>query len=215
LNSVRIFPRNADTRTGIAKPLASAAALLWTASALIAFSFSSSAFAQTQSHFAIDPAQSTVQFDLQGSHEVKGAFHISSGDIAFDRSSGQMSGRIVVDAGSGDSGEASRDKKMKSDVLRVPSFPSITFEPATYSGQLAASGTSQIQVKGNFTIIGKPHEITVPMTVQIDGTHCTATGSFNVPYVEWGMKDPSIFILKVGKNVKIDLNLAGQISNGS
>lgn len=173
------------------------------------------AAAQTQSHYVVDSGQSSVQFDLQGSHEVKGSFHVTSGDIVFDRASGQMSGKIVVDATSGNSGEGSRDKKMKNDVLQVPSFPSVVFEPTAYTGQLAPSGTSQIQVKGNFTIIGKPHEITVPMTVQITGAQCTATGSFMVPYVAWGMKDPSIFMLKVGKQVKIDLTLAGHIGSGS
>jgi polyisoprenoid-binding protein YceI len=126
-----------------------------------------------------------------------------------------MSGKVVVDPGSGDSGEGSRDKKMKNDVLQAQSFSSITFEPTSFLGQLAASGTSQIQVKGNFTVIGKPHEIVVPMTVQMDGSHCTATGSFIVPYVQWGLKDPSIFVLKVGNQVKIDLSLVGQVRAGS
>lgn len=182
---------------------------------LFAFCGSLAAAAQTQSHFAVDPGQSSVNFQLTGSHEVKGIFHITSGDITFDRATGHMNGKIVVDAGSGDSGEASRDKKMKNDVLKVPSFPTVTFEPTSFSGQIADSGSSQIQVKGTFTIIGQPHEIIVPMTVQLNGNHCTATGSFTVPYVQWGMKDPSVFILRVGKEVKIDLSLTGQITPAS
>jgi len=173
------------------------------------------AIAQSQSHYQIDAGQSSVNFLLAGSHEVKGVFHVSSGDIIFDRSTGHISGKIVVDAGSGDSGEASRDKKMKNDVLKAPNFPSITFEPTQFTGQIAGSGASQIQVKGNFTIIGQPHEITVPMTVQIDGDHGSTTGSFTLPYVQWGLKDPSIFMLKVGKEVNISLTLKGQISPGS
>jgi hypothetical protein len=29
--------------------------------------------------------------------------------------------------------------------------------------------------------------------------------------VSWGMKDPSVFVLKVAKEVKIDLKLAGSL----
>lgn len=168
--------------------------------------------AAAQSHYSLDPAQSAVHFTLAGSHEVSGSFHIASGDIEFDRATGKMSGRIVVSAASGDSGNESRDKKMKKDQLKVSDFPDVTFAPDSFTGQLAESGASQIQVRGAFTLLGQPHEITVPMTVQIGGNHCTATGSFSVPYVQWGVKDPSIFMLKVGREVKIDLTLSGQLS---
>lgn len=171
--------------------------------------------AHADNHYALDPAQSSVHFALTGSHDVSGTFHITSGDVGFDRATGKMTGTIVVSADSGDSGNESRDKKMKKDQLKVSQFPEVTFQPTSFTGQLANSGSSQIQVKGIFTLIGQPHEITVPMTVQIDGPHCTATGSFDVPYVQWGVKDPSVFILKVGKDVKIDLNLSGQISPGA
>ncbi len=53
------------------------------------------------------------------------------------------------------------------------------------------------------------------MQVHIDGTSVTAKGSFIVPYVKWGLKDPSIMILKVAKEVHIDLDLAGTLSPAS
>jgi polyisoprenoid-binding protein YceI len=168
-----------------------------------------------ESHYVLDPAQSSVRFALTGPHEVDGTFHIDSGDVSFDRATGKMSGKIVVASTSGDSGNDSRDKKMKKDQLKVSEFPDVTFAPSSFTGQLGESGSSQIQVQGTFTLLGQPHEITVPMTVQINGTHCTAVGTFNVPYVQWGVRDPSIFMLKVGKDVRIDLSLTGQIAPAS
>lgn len=174
-----------------------------------------SAAASAEDHYAIDPAQSAVHFSLGDTlHQFGGVFHITSGEISFDRRTGQMSGKIVVDAASGDSGSAARDKKMKKDELKVQAFPSVIFEPGSFTGTLADSGTSQIQVQGVFTLVGKPHPLTVPMTVQVDGSQCTATGSFTVPYVEWGLKDPSMFLVKMQKEVKIDLTLKGQIARG-
>jgi hypothetical protein len=50
------------------------------------------------------------------------------------------------------------------------------------------------------------------MQIHIEGTSLTAKTHFTVPYVKWGLKDPSIFILKVAKEVDIDLTLAGSVS---
>ncbi|HKR28220.1 MAG TPA: YceI family protein, partial [Acidobacteriaceae bacterium] len=138
---------------------------------------------------------------------------IASANIAFDPASRQMSGTIVVDSTTGDSGSHARDKRMKNDELQAQAFPSITFEPKTYSGDLSLSGSSQIQVSGIFTLIGQPHPITVAMTIQIDGSRCTATGQFDVPYIAWGLKDPSMLMVKMQKQVHVDLLLTGQITH--
>ena len=63
-----------------------------------------------------------------------------------------------------------------------------------------------------FTLHGAPHDLTVPMQVHIEGTALAAKTHFQVPYVQWGLKDPSIFILKVAKVVDIDLTLGGTLS---
>jgi hypothetical protein len=51
------------------------------------------------------------------------------------------------------------------------------------------------------------------MQIHIDGNNCTAKTHFTVPYVKWGLKDPSFFVLKVAKEVEIDLSLVGQLSS--
>jgi polyisoprenoid-binding protein YceI len=164
-----------------------------------------------QTSFHIDPAQSKVQFSLGGFHEVNGFFQIGSGDIQFDRKTGAMSGLISVQAGSGNSGNSARDKKMKNDELHAGKFPAITFAPTQFTGMLKDAGESTIQVHGTFTLIGKSHPIVVPMTVTIHGNQCVAKGSFVVPYVEWGMKDPTMMFMKEAKDVKIDLTFQGTL----
>jgi hypothetical protein len=39
----------------------------------------------------------------------------------------------------------------------------------------------------------------------------TAALTFDVPYVAWGMKDPSNFLLKVSKSVRVSIETAGLI----
>jgi len=169
-----------------------------------------------QQTFTADPASSSIGFALTGTgHEVHGTFHIQSGTIQFDRSAPKMSGSIVVSAASGESGDKGRDKKMHSDVLEVEHFADVTFAPQSYQGSIAPSGDSTIQVAGVFTLHGSPHDLTVPMQIHIDGSSLSATGKFIVPYVKWGLKDPSMFILKVAKEAQIDLNLKGTITPGS
>jgi polyisoprenoid-binding protein YceI len=178
-------------------------------------SFASGAFAQHQT-FTVNPDASKVGFALAGSgHHVDGTFHVQSGSIGFDRTAPDMSGSVVVAAGSGNSGEPSRDKKMSSDVLNVSQFAEVTFVPKSYQGTIAATGDSTIQVSGVFSLHGTPHDMTVPMQIHVDGTNLTAKGQFTVPYVKWGLKDPSMFILKVAKEVNIDLTLIGTLAPAS
>lgn len=178
-------------------------------------SIASVSFAQQQT-FTANPSACSVGFALTGTgHEVHGTFHVQSGAIQFDRSAPKMSGSIVVSAASGESGDKGRDKKMDSDVLDVQHFADVTFAPQSYQGTIALSGDSTIQVSGTFTLHGTPHDITVPMQVHIDGANLAAKGSFIVPYVQWGLKDPSVFILKVAKEVHIDLALSGTLAPAS
>ena len=134
------------------------------------------AFAQHET-FNVNPDASQVAFALGGSgHHVQGTFHVQSGSIEFDPGAQKISGLVVVAAGSGNSGEPSRDKKMNSDVLDTDHFAEVTFAPSSYQGTLAASGDSTIQVSGVFTLHGTPHDLTVPMQIHIDGANLTAKG---------------------------------------
>jgi polyisoprenoid-binding protein YceI len=174
--------------------------------------FAASAFAQHQT-FTVDPNASQVAWALGGSgHHVNGTFHVQSGTIDFDTAAHSISGSIVVAAGSGNSGEPSRDKKMNSEVLDVTHYSEIIFVPQKYDGSIAATGDSTIQVSGTFTLHGTPHDLSVPMQIHIDGDALSAKTHFVVPYVKWGLKDPSVFILKVAKEVDIDLTLVGKLT---
>jgi polyisoprenoid-binding protein YceI len=170
-----------------------------------------SAVAQQQK-FIVNPAASDVAFQLGGNaHAVHGTFHVQSGVVNFDRVARKISGQIVVDPLSGASGSSGRDQKMKNEVLEVGRFAEITFEPKSFTGDLAANGDSTIQVTGIFTLHGTAHDLTVPMQIHMEGNQLTAKTRFTVPYVQWGLKDPSIFVLKVAKEVGIDLKLEGQL----
>ena len=163
--------------------------------------------------FVVNPDASDVKITLNTTHEiVNGTFHVQSGSIEFDRSTSKVAGSVVVLAGSGKTGNESRDKKMNKDILKVEQYATVSFEPKTYTGAIASSGASTIQVTGIFTLLGAPHEITIPIVVHLDGTSATAKTHFVVPYVQWGLKNPSFLIWKADNDVAIDLHLAGRLS---
>lgn len=170
------------------------------------------AFAQHQV-FAVNADASEVKIKLNTTHEVvNGTFHIQTGSINFDRTAAQISGMVIVAAGSGKTGNDSRDKRMDKDILKVEQYTTVSFAPKTFSGAIAASGDSTIQVSGVFTLLGTPHDLTIPMQIHIDGSKATAKAHFIVPYVQWGVKNPSFLIWKAENDVAIDLSLAGNIT---
>ena len=169
-----------------------------------------SARAQSSVALHLEPAQSVAKFTLSATaHTVHGTFRLRSGDIRFDPASGNAGGEIVFDATSGETGNGSRDHKMHKDVLQSQQYPDLTFRPDHAEGTLSAQGKSTFQVHGKFGIHGAEHEITVPVDVSLNGDKWTASAKFPIPYVEWGMKNPSNFFLHVGDVVNLELEAGG------
>lgn len=173
------------------------------------------AFAQHET-FTVNPQTSQVGFGLGATgHHVDGTFRVQDGVIVFDPGAGTIAGSVVVIADSGNSGDKGRDKKMNSEVLNSNTYTEITFQPKSYTGTLAPAGDSTIQVSGVFTLHGTAHDIVVPMQVHIAGSSLEAKGQFQIPYVKWGLKNPSMFILKVAKVVDVSLDLKGGVTPAS
>ena len=55
-----------------------------------------------------------------------------------------------------------------------------------------------------FRIHGAAHEITLPVEVRMNNGQASAKTSFSIPYVQWGMKNPSTTLLHVGDKVEIE-----------
>ena len=49
------------------------------------------------------------------------------------------------------------------------------------------------------------------MKIHASANQRQATGTFTIPYVQWGLKDPSTFMIHVNKEVQIDLTLTGTL----
>jgi polyisoprenoid-binding protein YceI len=161
----------------------------------------------------LDPAKTKVAFVLSDVlHTVRGTFHMKDGHVAFDPSGRAITGDVIVDATSGNSGSGTRDKRMTRDILETGQYPEIRFQPHKIGGTVSPSSPSNIEVTGSFLIHGQAHEITIPMQIQTSQAEITATGKFIVPYVLWGMKNPSNFLVKVSDKVEIDFVAVGYVN---
>jgi polyisoprenoid-binding protein YceI len=162
---------------------------------------------------SFDPAKTQIKWELDGTvHNTHGTFRLKQGHVSLDPRTGAASGEVLVDANSGESSDSVRDHRMQKDVLESLKYPEIRFIPQRVDGKLAPQGKSSLMISGLFEIHGARHAITVPAEVKVDGNQVLGTVHFEIPYVDWGMKDPSTFILRVDKTVKIELDASGQIS---
>lgn len=166
-------------------------------------------------NLGIDPAQSKVHWTLGTTlHTVHGTFAIKNGSLHLDPANGKVGGEIVVYATSGDSGNDSRDKKMHKEVLESAQYQDVIFRPDRAEGKIAPQGPFTVQVRGIFVLHGSEHELTVPVQAEFAGDHWTGSAKFSIPFIDWGLKNPSSFLLKVNHAVEIDLELKGRLENG-
>jgi polyisoprenoid-binding protein YceI len=160
----------------------------------------------------LDAAQTKVEYTLGDVlHTVHGSFKLKSGSIRFDPATGQATGALIVDAVSGASGSGARDRRMHKNILESEKFPEITFTLDHFDGHLSPDGESEIDLHGMFGIHGSEHEITLKTKVSLRGDQLSASTHFVVPYVQWGMKNPSTLFLRVNDKVMIDLQAVGKL----
>jgi len=181
--------------------------ILW-----LAFFFVASVAAQ-EMVFQVDPAQSSVDFTLGAAlHTVHGNFRMKGGSVHFDPATGAASGELVVDAASGNTGSMGRDKKMHKDVLESAKYPEIRFTIQGFQGKLSENSRSQVQLTGVMTLHGSDHPFTVSASVNLAAGHAAADVPFDVPYVQWGLKNPSTLFLRVNDKVAIVVHAVGTVA---
>ena len=107
---------------------------------------------------------------------------------------------------------SARDKRMHEEVLESTRYPAMFFHPTQIKGAFKpGEATQQLQAQGSFNIHGADHALEMPVKVETAGDTVTATARFTVPYVAWGMKNPSKLLLRVNKQVEIEVIAKGTI----
>lgn len=171
------------------------------------------AVAQQSITLRCDPVQTIANITLSATlHTVHGSFRSKQCELHFDPASGGISGEVVFDATSGKTGNDGRDKKMHQDVLESSRYPEIAFRPDRVEGKVGESAPATLQVHGIFRIHGAEHEMTIPVEAKLTNDHWSATAKFKIPYIAWGMKNPSKAIIRVGETVDVEFHGEGKVA---
>lgn len=161
----------------------------------------------------LDPESTQISFTLKATmHTVDGTSQLASGVLVIDPETGSVSGEIVVKSASAETGNNGRDKKMHGKVLLSAKHPQIAFRPDHLEGPLSTDSDARVMMTGEFELLGESHRIGIPLDIHVDGSRFEAAADFTVPYVEWGLKDPSTFVLRVAKEVRIRVAAEGTIT---
>ena len=160
----------------------------------------------------LDPSQTEIHWILNGNmHTVHGTFKLKGGLITFNPATGAAQGEIAVDLPTGESGNHSRDSRMQKEILESDKYPQAIFHPLKVTGTVVPGSGQNVTIDGTFTIHGKDHPLRMEAKVDVNGHDAAATTHFSIPYVDWGIKDPSNFIFRVDKTVDLDIIAKGTI----
>jgi polyisoprenoid-binding protein YceI len=166
--------------------------------------------------YDLNPAQTEIHFTLPDVlHTVHGTFQLKSGTVRFDPATGAASGAVIVDVASGASGSPARDRKMHKEILETRRYPEAVFIPERVEGRFSSEGVAELQVHGRFKIHGGEHEMIFQTRVETKGDQLVVNMHGVLPYVQWGMKNPSTFILRVSDKVQLDIHATGHIHPGA
>jgi polyisoprenoid-binding protein YceI len=162
-------------------------------------------------HF--DPQSTEIHFKVGAlPRDVRGTFQFKGGALAIDPDSTLAQGELLVDATTGHTGNAARDKEMQEEVLESKRYPSIFFHAEHLRGQVPkADGSSDVIAEGMLNIHGADHPLQLKVHLVRVGSTLSATTHFSVPYVEWGMKNPRGSFFHLSKTALVDVNAKGTI----
>lgn len=165
-------------------------------------------------HYRIDAAGSELRWELPATlHTVHGKARQVSGRVDAVPGAGgewKIRGRIAVAAAAMETGNASRDKKMREKILETDKYPEIVFEATRVTGDLSRFREGErltVEVIGDLTVHGKAVPLRLPVDAQVLADRVVLSGSFPLAWKGFGLADPSFGIITVKEPMKVVFRL--------
>jgi polyisoprenoid-binding protein YceI len=161
----------------------------------------------------LSPERTTITFELDSTlHRVRGNARLLPSTLEFEPGGGAIRGNIAIDATSLGSGNGLRDGQMHGKVLESERYPRIEFVPESLAVEEASASRARVALLGTLRIHGGEWPLTIPAEVAAEGEGLRVVGSFRIPYVDWGMRDMSNFLLRVDREVLVRFEALAEVA---
>ena len=143
--------------------------------------------------------------------KVHGTFKSNGGELIADVKTGTAQGEVEIPTASLASGDDKRDAKFQKEVLDSAQYPAIIFHPTHIDGLKEGDGEQTVKATGSMTLHGSDHPVELTLHMTVSGKQATVTTHFVVPYVKWGLKDPSTMFSRYDKEIEVDVTAKGTL----
>jgi hypothetical protein len=145
-------------------------------------------------------------------HTVHGRGQVKEAHLTHTLATGELAGAIELPAATLTTDNRRRDSKMHQQVLKSTEYPLIRMILRRADGILNPATGGALQIEADLVLLGRPHPVSFPAEITIldvETGRLRATGAFSVPYVAWGLEDPSSIFLRVDKEVRVTFSAVG------
>jgi hypothetical protein len=167
----------------------------------------------------LDAATSQVTFELGAVfHTVHGRGPVEETVLTYAPAAGTLNGIIRMPATGLTTDNQRRDRKMHGQVLKSAEHPWIIMKLQRADGFLNPESGGALQIEAELVLLGQGHPVSFPVEISIidpDSGRVRAAGAFSVPYVAWGLEDPSAVFLRVDKEVRVTFSADGTLAPAS
>ncbi len=168
-------------------------------------------------HYRIRTTGSELRWELPATlHTVHGKAPQLEGSVDAEPGPGgkwKITGRVAVAAAAMETGNGSRDRKMREKILEVDRYPEILFETTRVAVDLTPLRRGQrftVEVTGDLTIHGKTLPVRLPVDVEPTEALVVLSGTFPVNWREYGLADPSFGLIRVREVLKVVFRLEAE-----
>jgi polyisoprenoid-binding protein YceI len=155
--------------------------------------------------WVLDPSRSSVGFrstSLWGLVKVKGTFSSVRGEGSLG-SDGEVTGRVVIDATSVDTGKAKRDNHLRSDdFFHAATHPEITYAVSA----ITPVGAGRVRVTGDLTILDQTRPLELNATLEeADADAATVVTTGELDRSAWGISFKKMGMTKMATGIEARL----------